>query len=87
VSGYDGRALRAELRAWCRQRGPGAARELADYLKTAPDLERRLLALVGLGEAGPAAEAEVRSMLTDPELRPLARIWLAGPGRGPGEAS
>jgi hypothetical protein len=80
VSGYDERALRAELRAWCRERGAGAARELADYLRTAPDLEQRLLALVGLSEAGPAAEAEVRSMLADPELRPLARIWLAGRG-------
>jgi hypothetical protein len=80
VSGYGQRALRAELRAWCRRRGPGAARELAGYLRSAPDLEQRLLALVGLSEAGPAAEAEVRSMLADPELRPLARIWLAGRG-------
>jgi hypothetical protein len=80
VSGFGERALRAELRAWCRERGAGAARELADYLRTAPDLERRLLAFVGLSEAGPAAEAEVRAMLADPELRALARIWLAGQG-------
>jgi hypothetical protein len=80
VSGFGERALRAELRAWCRERGAGAARELADYLRTAPDLEQRLLAFVGLSEAGPAAEAEVRSMLADPELRALARIWLAGQG-------
>jgi hypothetical protein len=83
VSGYDQRALRAELRAWCRQRGPGAARELAGYLRTAPDLDQRQLAFVGLHEAGPAAEAEVRSMLADPELRPLARIWLTGRGLDP----
>ena len=51
VSGYGQRALRAELRAWCRQRGPGAARELAGYLRSASDLEQRLLALVGLSEA------------------------------------
>jgi hypothetical protein len=87
VSSYHERALRAELRAWCRQRGAGAARELADHLRTAPDLEQRLLALVGLGEAGPAAEAEVRSMLADPELRPLARIWLVGRGLEDGTAA
>jgi hypothetical protein len=52
----------------------------ADYLRTAPDIEQRLLAFVGLSEAGPAAETEVRSMLADPELRPYARLWLVGRG-------
>jgi hypothetical protein len=73
-------ACRAELRAWCRERGPGAARELAGYARTTPDVEQRLLAFAGLREAGPAAEAEVRAMLADPGLRPYARLWLVGQG-------
>ena len=80
VSGYDQWACRAELRAWCRERGPGAARELAGYVRAAPGLEQRLLAFAGLREAGPAAEEEVRAMLADPALRPYARLWLVGQG-------
>ena len=41
----------------------------------------RLLAILGLREAGPAGETEVRSMLTDPELQPYARLWLTLPSR------
>jgi hypothetical protein len=80
ISGYDEWAYRAELRAWCRERGPGAARELAGYVRAAPGFEQRLLAFAGLREAGPAAEEEVRAMLADPELRPYARLWLVEQG-------
>jgi hypothetical protein len=80
VSGYDEWAYRAELRAWCRERGAGAARELAEYVATAAGFEQRLLALAGLREAGATAEGEVRTMLTDPALRPYARLWLVGEG-------
>jgi hypothetical protein len=80
VSGYDEWAYRAELRAWCRERGAGAARELAGYVRAAPGFEQRLLAFAGLGEAGPAAEQEVRSMLADPALRPYAQLWLVERG-------
>jgi hypothetical protein len=76
LSGYDAWGCRTELRAWCRKRGAGAARELASYARGASEFDQRLLAMLGLREAGPAAEAEVRSMLTDPELRPYARLWL-----------
>lgn len=70
-----------ELRAWCRKHGAGAARELASYARGACEADRRLLAILGLREAGPAGEAEVRSMLTDPELQPYARLWLTVPVR------
>ncbi len=80
VSGYDEWAYRAELRAWCRERGPRAARELAGYVGAAPGFEQRLLAFAGLREAGPAAEEEVRTMLADPALRPYAQLWLVGEG-------
>ena len=79
VSGYDAWGCRAELRAWCRKRGAGAVRELASYAREASEVDQRLLAMLGLREAGPAAEAEVRSMLSDPELRPYARLWLMRP--------
>ncbi len=80
VSGYDEWACRAELRAWCRERGAGAARELAGYARAAAGFEQRLLAFAGLREAGPAAEEEVRAMLADPALRPYARLWLVEQG-------
>jgi hypothetical protein len=80
MSGYDEWAYRAELRAWCRERGPGAARELAGYVRAAPGFEQRLLAFAGLREAGPAAEEEVRAMVADPALRPYAQLWLVEQG-------
>jgi Plasmid pRiA4b ORF-3-like protein len=80
VSGYDEWAYRAELRAWCREHGPGAARELAGYVRAAPAFEQLLLAFAGLREAGPAAEEEVRAMLADPALRPYAQLWLVEKG-------
>jgi hypothetical protein len=69
LSGYGESAYRAELRAWCREHGPAAARELAGYARAAPGFDQRLFAFIGLREAGPTAEAEVRSMLADSELR------------------
>ena len=80
ISGYDEWAYRAELRAWCRGRGPGAAQELAGYVRAAPGFEQRLLAFAGLREAGPAAEGEVRAMVADPALRPDAQLWLVEQG-------
>ena len=80
LSGYGERAYRAELRAWCLEHGPGAVRELAGYARAAPGFHQRLRAFAGLREAGPAAEAEVRSMLADSELRPYAQLWLTGQG-------
>jgi hypothetical protein len=80
VTGYDERACRAELRAWCHERGDAAAGELARYARAAPGFEQRVLAFAALEEAGPAAEAEVRAMLTDADLGPLARMWLVQRG-------
>ena len=82
VSGYDPWSCRAELRAWCRKHGAEAAQELASYARGACEIDRRVLAIVGLLEAGPAGEAELRSMLTDPELQASARLWLRLPGHG-----
>ena len=79
VTSYDEEACRAELRAWCQERGD-AARELAAYARSAPGFERQMLALVALEEAGPAAEAEVRAMLDDEALRPQAQLWLVRNG-------
>jgi hypothetical protein len=80
VSGYDEQAYRAELRAWCHERGDAAAGELADYVRTAQGFEQRMLAFAALQEVGPAAEAEVRGMLGDANLGPLARMWLVQRG-------
>jgi hypothetical protein len=81
VAGYDEWAYRAELQAWCRERGSdAAARELAGCVRAAPGFEQRMLAFAGLSEAGPAAEAEVRGMLADPALRPHAQLWLVEEG-------
>jgi hypothetical protein len=80
VTGYDERACQAELRAWCDARGDAAAGELADYLRTAQGFEQRMMAFAALEEAGPAAEAEVRAMLADADLGPLARMWLVQRG-------
>src|SRR6266545_4987537 len=80
VASYDEDACRAELRAWGQDRGGAAARELAAYARATPRFERQMLALVGLEEAGPAAEAEVRTMLEDEALRPQAQMWLVRNG-------
>src|SRR6266511_1093189 len=80
VASYDEDACRAELRAWGQRRGGAAARELAAYARATPRFERQMLALVGLEEAGPAAEAEVRTMLEDEALRPQAQMWLVRNG-------
>jgi hypothetical protein len=81
VSGYDVWSCRAELRAWCRKHGADAAHELASYARGAYEIDRRVLATIGLLDAGPAGEAELRSMLTDPELQPYAKLWLRFSGR------
>jgi hypothetical protein len=39
-----------------------------------------MLAFAALEEAGPAAEAEVRAMVSDGDLGPLARMWLVQRG-------
>jgi hypothetical protein len=80
VAGYDEDACRAELRAWCRERGDAASRELAAYVRAASGFEQRMLAFAALSEAGPAAEVEVRPMLADPSLRPHAQHWLVDNG-------
>jgi hypothetical protein len=80
VTGYDEQAYRAELRAWRHERGDAAAGELADYVRATLGFKERMLALAALEEAGPAAEAEVRAMLTDADLRPLAQMWLVQRG-------
>jgi Plasmid pRiA4b ORF-3-like protein len=80
VAGYDEHACRAELRAWCQERGDAASRELAAYVRAASGFEQRMLAFAALSEAGPAAEAEVRPMLADPSLRPHAQHWLVENG-------
>jgi hypothetical protein len=49
-------------------------------VRTAAGPEQHLLALAGLREAGVTAEGEVRAMLSDPTLRPYARLWLVGAG-------
>jgi hypothetical protein len=80
LAGYDEQAYRAELRAWCQERGDAAATELAGYVRAAPGFEQRMLAFAALEEAGPAAEAAIRAMLPDPALRPLAQMWLVQRG-------
>jgi hypothetical protein len=80
VAGYDEPACRAELRAWCAERGERAVRELGAYLRSASGFEQRMLAFAALDEAGPAAEAEVRALLDEPQLRPFARVWLVQQG-------
>ncbi len=80
VTGYDEQACRAELRAWCHSRGGSAAGELADYVRAAPRFEERMLAFAALEEAGPAAEAQVRAMVDDPDIGPLAQMWLVQRG-------
>jgi Plasmid pRiA4b ORF-3-like protein len=80
VIGYDEEACRAELRAWCERHGAVAARMLGVYARGTPQFERQMLALVGLEEAGPAAEVEVREMLDDEALRPQAQMWLVRNG-------
>jgi hypothetical protein len=80
VVGYDEEDCRAELRAWCERHGAVAARMLAVYARRTPQFERQMLALVGLEEAGPEAEVEVREMLDDEALRPQAQMWLVRNG-------
>jgi Plasmid pRiA4b ORF-3-like protein len=80
VSDYDEAACRAELRVWCLERGAAAAGELAAYARATSTFERRMMVFTALEEAGTAAEAEVRAMLSDPTLRPYAQMWLVQNG-------
>jgi hypothetical protein len=80
VAAYDDEARQAELRAWCRARSEDAAGELAAYARSASGFEWRMAAFAALEEAGPAAEAQVRVLLDDPELRPMAQMWLVRKG-------
>jgi Plasmid pRiA4b ORF-3-like protein len=80
VAGYGEQDSRAELRAWCQERGDAASRELAAYVRAAPGFERQMLAFAALSEAGPTAEVEVRALLADPSLRPHAQLWLVENG-------
>lgn len=70
-------AADAEIRAWVAGRAATAASELA---ATARSGELPMLALHALGLAGPAAEAEVRSMLELDGLRTYAQLWLVEHG-------
>jgi hypothetical protein len=66
-----------EMRSWIDARPGTAASELAEAARSGP---LRMLALHALGLAGPGAEAEVRAMLDDAELRPHAQLWLVQHG-------
>jgi hypothetical protein len=66
-----------EIRTWIAGRPETAARELADAARAA---DAPLMAFRALGLAGPAAEAEVRTLLEVESLRPLAQLWLVRHG-------
>ncbi|MER5281198.1 hypothetical protein ABT025_36515 [Streptomyces sp. NPDC002809] len=68
---------RAEYRAWLAARPVGSA--VAELLGVArgEDALLRGLAFEALRVVGAPAEPEVRSVVTDPSLRPYALLWLA----------
>ncbi|MGZ9930245.1 hypothetical protein ACXNSR_10155 [Streptomyces sp. NC-S4] len=83
VSGYSENAARAEIEQWLAGREPFAA--AAELLAAARGDDeggplRRLRCQQALAPAGPEAEPAVRSVLDDPELGGLARVWLAERG-------
>ncbi|SED96763.1 hypothetical protein SAMN05216483_5014 [Streptomyces sp. 2131.1] len=68
---------RAEYRAWLAARPVGSAvAELLDVAR-GEDALLRGLAFEALRVVGAPAEPEVRSVVTDPSLRPYALLWLA----------
>ncbi|GAA2631214.1 MULTISPECIES: hypothetical protein [Streptomyces] len=83
VSSYSESAAQAEIEQWLAGREPAAA--AAELLAAARGDDeggplRRLRCQQALAPAGPEAEPAVRSVLDDPELGGLARVWLAERG-------
>ncbi|MFB7266418.1 hypothetical protein ACFCXH_30370 [Streptomyces nojiriensis] len=83
VSFYSENAAQAEIEQWLAGREPSAA--AAELLAAARGDDeggplRRLRCQQALAPAGPEAEPAVRSVLDDPELGGLARVWLAERG-------
>ncbi|MFJ7586325.1 hypothetical protein ACIQZO_02750 [Streptomyces sp. NPDC097617] len=85
VSLYSENAAQAEIEQWLAGREqPAAAAELLAAARGDDEGGplRRLRCQQALAPAGPEAESAVRSVLDDPELGGLARVWLAERGAG-----
>ncbi|WP_030762552.1 MULTISPECIES: hypothetical protein [unclassified Streptomyces] len=85
VSLYSEDAAQAEIEQWLAGREqPAAAAELLAAARGDDEGGplRRLRCQQALAPAGPEAEPAVRSVLDDPELGGLARVWLAERGVG-----
>ncbi|MEV7556737.1 hypothetical protein ACGFYY_19185 [Streptomyces sp. NPDC048331] len=85
VSLYSENAAQAEIEQWLAGREqPAAAAELLAAARGDDEGGplRRLRCQQALAPAGPEAEPAVRSVLDDPELGGLARVWLAERGVG-----
>ncbi|KOG50732.1 hypothetical protein ADK75_17445 [Streptomyces virginiae] len=83
VSLYSENAAQAEIEQWLAGREqPAAAAELLAAARGDDEGGplRRLRCQQALAPAGPEAEPAVRSVLDDPELGGLARVWLAERG-------
>ncbi|MFI8388004.1 hypothetical protein [Streptomyces sp. NPDC085540] len=83
VSFYSEHAAQAEIEQWLAGRElPAAAAELLAAARGDDEGGplRRLRCQQALAPAGPEAEPVVRSVLDDPELGGLARVWLAERG-------
>ncbi|MFD3466856.1 hypothetical protein ACFWWM_10910 [Streptomyces sp. NPDC058682] len=83
VSLYSEHAAQAEIEQWLAGRElPAAAAELLAAARGDDEGGplRRLRCQQALAPAGPEAEPAVRSVLDDPELGGLARVWLAERG-------
>ncbi|MET9691648.1 hypothetical protein ABZY81_24735 [Streptomyces sp. NPDC006514] len=83
VSFYSENAAQAEIEQWLAGRElPAAAVELLAAARGDDEGGplRRLRCQQALAPAGPEAEPAVRSVLDDPELGGLARVWLAERG-------
>ncbi|WP_326591650.1 hypothetical protein [Streptomyces sp. NBC_01294] len=83
VAFYSEGAAQAEIEQWLAGRElPAAAAELLAAARGDDEGGplRRLRCQQALASAGPEAEPAVRSVLDDPELGGLARVWLAERG-------
>ncbi|WP_314249100.1 hypothetical protein [Streptomyces sp. DSM 40907] len=83
ISLYSESAAQAEIEQWLAARElPAAAAELLAAARGDDEGGplRRLRCQQALAPAGPEAEPAVRSVLDDPELGGLARVWLAERG-------